>query len=241
MYHDKPSLQGKRLSRIYGQGAAAVQALRDVTLDLWPGQLTVLMGPSGSGKSTLLAVLSGLLRPDSGRVLALGQDLWQMDERGREEFRRRHCGFIFQGLNLLPALTARQNVEVVLRWTGMQGAREARRRALAILGQLGLAWKEGLRPAQLSGGEQQRVAIAQALVKSPSLCFADEPTSALDWTRGEQIIALLRAAAADRGATVLVVSHDPRVVAYADQVWRIEDGRLSGLRPAKEALAGVAS
>ena len=118
MYHDKPSVRGEHLSRIYGPGAAAIWALRDVTLDLWPGQLTVLMGPSGSGKSTLLAALSGLLRPDSGRVLALGQDLWQMEERGREEFRRRHCGFIFQGLNLLPALTARQNVELVLRWTG---------------------------------------------------------------------------------------------------------------------------
>jgi putative ABC transport system ATP-binding protein len=99
MYHDKPSLQGEYLSRTYGQGAAAIWALRDVTLDLWPRQLTVLMGPSGSGKSTLLAALSGLLRPDSGRVLALGQNLWQMDERGREEFRRRHCGFIFQGFN----------------------------------------------------------------------------------------------------------------------------------------------
>ena len=239
MYYDKPSLQGEHLNRIYGQGAAALWALRDVTLDLWPGQLTVLMGPSGSGKSTLLAALSGLLRPDSGRVLALGQDLWKMDEPGREEFRRRHCGFIFQGFNLLPALTARQNVEVILRWTGMHGAREARRRALVILQQLGLAGKEGLRPAQLSGGEKQRVAIAQALVKSPSLCFADEPTSALDWTRGEQIIALLRAEAADRRATVLVVSHDPRVVAYADQVLHIEDGRLSGLRPAKEALVAV--
>jgi putative ABC transport system ATP-binding protein len=241
MYHAKPSLQGERLNRIYGQGAAAISALRDVTLDLWPGQLTVLMGPSGSGKSTLLAVLSGLLRPDSGRVLALGQNLWKMDERDREEFRRRHCGFIFQGFNLLPALTARQNVELVLRWTGMASAREARQRALAILQQLGLAGKEGLRPAQLSGGEQQRVAIAQALVKSPSLCFADEPTSALDWTRGEHIIALLRTQAADRGTTVLVVSHDPRVVAYADQVLRIEDGRLSGLRLAKEALEGVVS
>jgi putative ABC transport system ATP-binding protein len=164
-----------------------------------------------------------------------------MDERDREEFRRRHCGFIFQGFNLLPALTARQNVEVVLRWTGMHGAREARRRAVVILQQLGLAGKEGLRPAQLSGGEQQRVAIAQALVKSPSLCFADEPTSALDWTRGEQSIALLRAEAADRGATVLVVSHDPRVVAYADQVLHIEDGRLSGSPTAKETLVGVAS
>jgi putative ABC transport system ATP-binding protein len=186
------------------------------------------MGPSGSGKSTLLAVLSGLLRPDSGRVLALGQDLWQLDERGREEFRRQHCGFIFQGFNLFPTLTARQHVEMVLRWTGMVSGREARRRAAALLEQLGLASKDAQRPAQLSGGEKQRVAIAQALAKCPTFCFADEPTSSLDWAHGEQIVALLRAEAADRGATLLVVSHDPRVVAYGDQVLRIEDGRLGG-------------
>jgi len=240
MHCDKPSLQGEGLSRSYGRGAASTRALRDVALDLWPGQLTVLMGPSGSGKSTLLAVLSGLLRPDSGRVLALGQDLWQLDERDREEFRLRNCGFIFQGFNLFSALTARQHVEMVVRWTGIVGAREARQRAAAILEQLGLAGKEGLRPGQLSGGEKQRVAIAQALVKSPALCFADEPTSSLDWEHGEQIVALLRAEAADRGATILVVSHDPRVVALGDQVLRIEDGGLGALQPAYD-VRGVVS
>src|SRR5262245_15138030 len=117
MIADRPSLEGRCLSRTYGQGAAATQALRDVSLSLWPGQLTVLMGPSGSGKSTLLAVLSGLLRPDAGQVLALGHDLWQLGERGREEFRRRHCGFVFQGFHLFPSLTARQHVEMTLRWT----------------------------------------------------------------------------------------------------------------------------
>jgi putative ABC transport system ATP-binding protein len=203
--------------------------------------MTVLMGPSGSGKSTLMAVLSGLLRPDSGRVLALGQDLWQLTERGREEFRRRHCGFIFQGFNLFPALTARQHVEMVQRWTGMSSGREARRRAKTLLGELGLSGKEGLRPEQLSGGEKQRVAIAQALAKSPTLCFADEPTSALDWAHGEQIVALLRAEAIGRGATLLVVSHDPRVIAYADQVVHIEDGRLGEARLAPQVLVGVDS
>jgi putative ABC transport system ATP-binding protein len=241
MHGNKPSLEGRLLSRTYGQGAAATQALRDVSLSLWPGQMTVLMGPSGSGKSTLLAVLSGLLRPDSGQVLALGKDLEQMGERGREEFRRCHCGFIFQGFNLFPALTARQHVEIVLRWTGRSGIWEARRRTEQILGALGLGSKAGLRPGQLSGGEKQRVAIAQALAKAPALCFADEPTSALDWAHGEQIVEMLRAEAVERGATLLVVSHDRRVVAYGDQVLCIADGRLSQSQTTRDTILGEVS
>jgi putative ABC transport system ATP-binding protein len=232
------SLEGRRLSRTYGQGETATLALRDVSLKLWPGQMTVLMGPSGSGKSTLLAVLSGLLRPDKGQVLALGQDLWQLSEREREEFRRRHCGFVFQGFNLFPALTARQHLEMVLRWTGTMGAREARQRAEEILGVLGLGSKAGLRPGQLSGGEKQRVAIGQALAKSPALWFADEPTSALDWAHGEQIVDMLRAEAVESDATLLVVSHDPRVRAFGDQVLRIADGRLAESRTSRNAVLG---
>jgi putative ABC transport system ATP-binding protein len=212
-----------------------------VSLEFYPGQLSVLMGPSGSGKSTLLAVLSGLLRPDSGRVVALDRELWRLDERGREEFRRQHCGFIFQGFNLFPALTARQHVEMVLRWTAEVPGHEARRRAAALLDQLGLAGKRDLRPAQLSGGEKQRVAIAQALAKSPALCFADEPTSALDWTHGEHIVTLLRSEATERGATVLMVSHDPRVAAYGDQVMHIQDGRLDEAQPPANTPLGVLS
>jgi len=241
MYRERPSLQAEGLSRTYGQGAAATVALRDAELALWPGQMTVLIGPSGSGKSTLLAVLSGLLRPDAGRVLAMSHDLWQLGERSREEFRRRHCGFIFQGFNLFPALTARQHVELVLRWTGQLGAHQARLRAAEILGLLGMSDKMNLRHEQLSGGEKQRVAIGQALAKSPALCFADEPTSALDWERGEQIVALLRSEAIGRGAALLVVSHDPRVIAFGDQVLRIEDGRLGDSRPARGAILGVVS
>jgi putative ABC transport system ATP-binding protein len=241
MCRDKSSLQGNRLSRTYGQGAAATRALDNVSLEFYPGQLAVLMGPSGSGKTTLLAVLSGLLRPDSGRVVALGQDLWRLEERGREEFRRRHCGFIFQGFNLFPALTARQHVEMVLRWTAEVPGPEARRRAAALLDQLGLASKKDLRPAQLSGGEKQRVAVAQALAKSPMLCFADEPTSAVDWTHGEQIVSLLRSEATDRGATVLMVSHDPRVAAYGDQIMHIQDGCLDEAQPPANTPLGVLS
>jgi putative ABC transport system ATP-binding protein len=226
MASEKPSLQGHSLTRSYGSGDVKTTALCEVSLDLFGGHIALLMGPSGSGKSTLLAVLSGLLRPDSGRVLALGHDLWAQREYEREKFRLRHCGFVFQGYNLFPALTARQQLEMVLRWGEGTTAREARRRADEMLGLLGLARKARLRPAQLSGGEKQRVAIGRALIKNPDFCFADEPTSALDWAHGEQVVELLRAAAYERGATIFVVSHDVRIVSHVDQVYRIEDGRV---------------
>jgi putative ABC transport system ATP-binding protein len=188
--------------------------------------MALLMGPSGSGKSTLLAILSGLLRPTSGQVLALGQELWSMSDTERERFRLRHCGFIFQGYNLFNALTARQQLEMVVRWGEGASARDARRRTDEMLSLLGLAKRSHLRPMELSGGEKQRVAIGRALIKDPIFCFADEPTSALDWAHGEQVVELLRAAAHDRGATVVVVSHDSRIIPYADHVFHLEDGRL---------------
>ena len=184
------------------------------------------MGPSGSGKSTLLAILSGLLHPDDGQVLTLGQDLWAMSEKERERFRLLNYGFIFQGYNLFSALTARQQLEMVVRWGENASAIDARRRADEMLELLGLAKKAHLRPAELSGGEKQRVAIGRALIKSPRFCFADEPTSALDWHTGENVIEQLRNAAHDRGATVLVVAHDARIIPYADRVFYMEDGCL---------------
>ena len=220
------TLQGFNLTRTYGAGELLTTALKDVSLELERGQLVLLMGPSGSGKSTLLAVLSGLLRPTHGRVMALEQNLWQVSENEREQFRRRHCGFIFQGYNLFPMLTARQQVELVLRWSEGLMPRAARQKAAELLEMLGLASKGHLYPEQLSGGEKQRVAIGRALVKMPAFCFADEPTSALDWAHGEQVVALLRSAAHERGATVLVVSHDARVASFADRVLHLDDGRL---------------
>ena len=164
----------------------------DVCLDLHRGQMTLLMGPSGSGKSSLLSVLSGLQRPDSGKISVLGEDLWALSDRDRERFRLKHFGFIFQGYNLFPALSARQQLELVLRWGEGASGRDARQRAGDMLSALGLATKCDLRPAQLSGGEKQRVAIGRALVKAPGFCFADEPTSALDWSHGEHVVELLR-------------------------------------------------
>lgn len=224
--HRGPTLSGEGLLRSFGAGATKTHALKNVSLELHRGEMNLLMGPSGSGKSTLLAVLSGLLRPDGGAVRALGQDVWAMSDTEMERFRLRHCSYIFQGYNLFPALTARQQLEVVLRWGEGCGVREARKRADYVLGQLGLANRAHLRPAQLSGGEKQRVAIARALVKNPSFVFADEPTSALDWENGRQVIDLLQETIRDRGATVLVVTHDHRLEKYADRVFQMADGSM---------------
>ncbi len=230
---DAPTLTGRHLVRTFGDGDSQTTALNDVTLELFRGQFALLMGPSGSGKSTLLAVLSGLLHPTTGQVLAREPgdgrevDIWALTDKEREEFRLRHCGYIFQGYNLFPALTARQQLEIVLRWGMNVGGREARRQADEMLAILGLGNKGHLLPAHLSGGEKQRVAIGRALVKNPMLVFADEPTSALDWAHGEQVVELLRAAAHERGATMLVVSHDARIVPFVDAVFHLEDGRLT--------------
>ena len=224
------TLRGVHLTRTYGDGAKRRAALRDVSLGLFPGQLALLMGPSGSGKSTLLAVMSGLLEPDSGQVLADddGQlrDVWAMTPKEREDFRLRTTGFVFQGYNLFPALTARQQLEIVLKWGSGSGSGDARRRADEMLDRLGLQKNKHKKPAQLSGGEKQRVAIGRSLVKNPSFIFADEPTSALDWENGQRVIELLRDAAHDRGASILVVSHDHRILPFVDVYYHLEDGML---------------
>ncbi len=228
---DDAVLKGIDLIRSFGDGESRTFAVHGVTLELARGQLALLMGPSGSGKSTLLALLSGLLPPDSGKVLAHNGekliDVWSMSEREREEFRLKQCGFIFQGYNLFPALNARQQLEIVLRWGEGTNARDASHRADEVLSLLGLAKKSKLLPAQLSGGEKQRVAIGRALIKNPQFVFADEPTSALDWAHGEQVIELLRIAAHERGASILVVSHDHRLLPFVDTVFNLEDGRLT--------------
>jgi len=229
-----PSLRGTGLTRTFGEGDALTTALSDVSLELHAGQITLLMGPSGSGKSTLLAVLSGLLTPQAGKVTALGKDLWGMTEKQREAFRLENFGFIFQGYNLFPALTSRQQLEMVLRWgQGMQ-ANQARERSDKMLDLLGLGKKLHLRPGELSGGEKQRVAIGRALIKEPAFCFADEPTSALDWKHGEQVVELLRAAAHDYGSTILVVGHDARMIPHVDRVVHMEDGVLTDHAPIPE-------
>lgn len=234
-----PALQGIHLSRSFGQGETRTTVLHDVSIELFSGQITLLMGPSGSGKTTLLAILSGLLHPDNGRVLAMGQDLWALSDEDRERFRLRHCGFIFQGYNLFGSLTARQQLEMVVRWGEGASAGEARRRSDEMLSLLGLGKKAHLRPIEMSGGEKQRVAIGRALIKDPNFCFADEPTSALDWSAGQHVIELLRSAAHDRGATVLVVAHDARIIEHVDRVVYMEDGRLRSHGEGEELVERV--
>jgi putative ABC transport system ATP-binding protein len=227
MNHPDPALVARHVERSFGAGDAITPVLRDVSLELYSGEVLLLMGPSGTGKSTLLAVLSGLLRPDKGEVHVLGTDLWRISELARERMRLRHFGFVFQGFNLFPTLTAREQLEMVVRWGGWAPRREARRRVQEMLELLGLGRRADLRADQLSGGEKQRVAVGRALLKHPGFCFADEPTGSLDWTHGEQVIRLLHSAAHERGAVLLVVGHDPRLVPYADRVLHLVDGRLA--------------
>jgi putative ABC transport system ATP-binding protein len=220
------TLQGRHLLRTFGKGKNEITAVNDVSLDLYRGKVSMLMGPSGSGKSTLLAILSGLLPPNKGEVIALGRNLWELSEAERRRFRQQQYGFIFQGFNLLPALNARQQLEIVLRWGEGASPREARQRSEEMLDLLGLEHKHHLLPEELSGGEKQRVAIGRALIKKPSYCFADEPTSALGWENGKQVIELLTEAAHRQSATVLIVAHDPRIVPLMDKVWNLRDGCL---------------
>jgi len=220
------ALIAKGLVKRFKTGRTFIEVLKGVDFDAKHGDVTMVMGPSGSGKSTLVAALSGLLMPDEGKVSALeAKDLWALPKGRIDRFRLDHCGFIFQGFNLFPALTAKQQVMTVLKYQNVSPA-EAAKRAQAALESVGLGPRVNQRPSELSGGEKQRVAIARALAKNPNLIFADEPTSALDGKSGEIVIKLLRAAATERGAAVICVTHDPRLEAYADRVIHIEDGRI---------------
>lgn len=220
------AIEAKGLVKRFKTGRAYVEVLKSVDFDACHGDVTMVMGPSGSGKSTLIAALSGLLKPDEGTVRALeADDLWRLSNSRIDRFRLDHCGFIFQGFNLFPALTARQQVMTALHYQGASKA-EAHARAQAALEEVGLGGKVNQRPSEMSGGEKQRVAIARALAKNPNLIFADEPTSALDGENGQVVIRLLRQAATERGAAVICVTHDPRLEAYADRVIHIEDGRI---------------
>lgn len=225
---EQAKLVARHLFRSFGQGDALTMAVRDISLTIEGGKFMVIVGPSGSGKSTLLALLSGLLRPDRGQVMPLGVDLWELSDAQRRQFRLAHYGFVFQEFHLFPSLNASQQLEIVLRWGQNLSGRRAKAQAMEMLTLLGLGHKHRLMPSELSGGEKQRVSIGRALIKQPAFFFADEPTSSLDWERGRQVIELLRAAAHQRGAAVFLVSHDQRVLPYADVVLQIEDGHLVG-------------
>jgi putative ABC transport system ATP-binding protein len=220
---DQTALKAVNLRKRFKTGRTFVEVLKGVDFDARHGDVTMVMGPSGSGKSTLVAVLSGLMKPDEGSVKALGDDLWSQGGGRIDRFRLDHCGFIFQGFNLFPALTALGQVTTVLKYQGI-GHDEARAVAIQALTEVGLEKKLNQRPSEMSGGEKQRVAIARAIAKRPALLFADEPTSALDGENGQVVIGLLRRAATDHGAAVICVTHDVRLEAYADRVIHLEDG-----------------
>ncbi|MEP6633039.1 MAG: ABC transporter ATP-binding protein [Luteimonas sp.] len=219
------ALVAQQLSKAYLSGRIRTVVLEEVSLRVRAGELTLIAGPSGCGKSTLLSILSGLQRPDSGRVFALSQELGTMNLRALENFRLRHTGFVFQGFNLFPALQVIEQVELALQYMGLSRA-EVHARANEALDEVGMLPRLHLRPIELSGGEKQRVAIARALAKRPTLLFADEPTSSLDAANGQVAIEMLHTIARRHGTMVLCVSHDPRLIEHADRVLRMEDGRI---------------
>jgi putative ABC transport system ATP-binding protein len=211
------------LTRTYGDGDSAVHALRGVSIDLPAGQFTAVMGPSGSGKSTLMHLLAGLDSPSSGAVTVAGQDITKMKDRELTRLRRKHIGFVFQSFNLLPTLSAEENVVLPL---AIAGKRPPADEVDALIARVGLTERRDHRPAELSGGQQQRVAIARALITRPTVLFADEPTGNLDSESGAGILRLLRDAVDLDGQTTLMVTHDPRAAATADRVLYLADGRV---------------
>ena len=220
-------LEVERVSMTFGHGELAVQALKPTTLSVEAGELAALLGPSGSGKSTLLLAISLILEPTTGRIALDGRDVYNDGPVGIDvrAFRRQNIGFIFQQHNLIPFLTAVENVALVMQLNGI-GRREAARRAKELLGYLEIAHRADSLPANLSGGEQQRVAIGRALANEPRLVLADEPTAALDTERGTKVMELLRKIARERRSSVITVTHDHRMIEGFDTVYHLDDGRL---------------
>jgi putative ABC transport system ATP-binding protein len=218
-----PAVAATAVTRRYGDGESAVDALRGVTLEVPAGQFTAVMGPSGSGKSTLMHLLAGLDTPSAGTVEIGGEDITSMTDKQLTKLRRRHIGFVFQQFNLLPTLTAEENILLPL---SISGRKPDKADLEALVARVGLQERRRHRPSQLSGGQQQRVAIARALISRPTVLFADEPTGNLDSASGDEILALLREAVELDGQTTLMVTHDPRAAATADRVVFIADGRI---------------
>ena len=217
-------LRVEHLTRRYGQGAAQVTALDDVSFSVEKGEFVAIMGPSGSGKSTLLHLLGGVDRPTAGRVLVQGTDLYAMDETALAIFRRRQTGLVYQFYNLIPVLNVRENLTLPLL---LDGRRVDRSLLDRLTDTLGLADRLNHLPDQLSGGQQQRVSIGRALIASPALMLADEPTGNLDSRNSAEIMALLRRFHEEKGQTLLVITHDERIARQADRLITIEDGRIT--------------
>jgi len=225
-----------KVIKVYESHGERVTALREVSLTVRRGEVLAVMGPSGSGKTTLLNLIAGIDKPTAGRVVVDGMDLTKAGERELEEYRLRKVGYVFQQYNLIPTLTALENVLLPMTLAG----RPDRERARSLLEQVGLGDKAGRFPEELSGGEQQRLAIAVALANDPPIIIADEPTGELDLATGEKIVRILLSQSKDHGKTVIMTTHDPRVARMADRVAVIEDGRLRGVyEPRRLAAAGA--
>jgi putative ABC transport system ATP-binding protein len=224
MTSDAPVLEANDIVKELGKGAGKVMALKGVSLKLVPGELTLLMGPSGSGKTTLLSILGCILSPTSGEIRLAGHSTAGLGPEQLAELRRQHIGFIFQSYNLFPTLNAVENVRIALDVLGQKGY-PAAARAEEVLREVGLGHRLQNFPSNLSGGEQQRVAVARAIAASPSIVLADEPTAALDSENGHAVMARI---AKEQNRSVLAVTHDPRTLGYADRVVRIEDGKIVG-------------
>ncbi|MBI5946740.1 MAG: ABC transporter ATP-binding protein [Chloroflexi bacterium] len=220
------------VSRTFGSGPAAVQAVRDVSFSVAEREIVAIVGPSGSGKTTLLSIAGGLLTPSAGRVVVLGEDITALGHARRAAFRLRHIGFVFQSFNLLPSLNALENVEVALNLAGTAG-RPAKLRAMDILELLALEDRAHIHPNELSGGEQQRLAVARALANRPDVILADEPTASLDSAAGHRVIELMRTAVdAGEARAMVIVTHDTRILDVPHRVLLMDDGRV---RPASDA------
>ncbi len=231
----KPVLEARDIVKELGVGAGMVRALKGVDMTLVPGELTLLMGPSGSGKTTLLSILGCILTSTSGDLRIAGVDTEGLGPEELANLRRKYIGFIFQSYNLFPTLTALENVRIALDVRGQKGF-PAAARCEEVLREVGLGHRLMSYPTNMSGGEQQRVAVARAIASSPALVLADEPTAALDSENGHAVMELLARIAHDQNRSVLAVTHDPRTLAYADRVVRIEDGLIVGEERRPEGL-----
>jgi putative ABC transport system ATP-binding protein len=231
----RQAIEVRELTKVYAQGEAAMRALDEVDLDVHRGELMLLMGPSGSGKTTLLSIMGCILQATSGSVRIDGQEIVGLPQKALPKLRLDHIGFIFQGFNLFPTLTAAQNVGLALDLKGISG-RAARTRASELLEQVGLGGKLHAYPADLSGGQKQRIAIARALAGDPSIVLADEPTAALDSASGHTVMALMQDLAHQRDRAVVIVTHDNRMLGYADRIVHIQDGRIPTSVPPPTSL-----
>jgi len=234
----QPAVAVRELTKTYAEGAAGVPALRGVDLDVYPGELVMLVGPSGSGKTTLLSIMGCILSPSTGSVRVSGKEVNGLQQKALAQVRLEHIGFVFQGFNLFPTLTAGENVELMLDLKGIRGE-AAKVRARQLLAMVGIGEKYDTFPADLSGGQKQRVAIARALAGEPDIVLADEPTAALDSHTGRNVMQMVSELAHEQGRAVVIVTHDLRLLEFADRTVRIEDGLIANSEISAEVPAAM--